>query len=170
MYFNLGKGSWGQFWPQRSKTRHYFLSTGVKYDSRTHVGVKIDPRNPFTWLLLGTLTKVKWSSWKTTPYVYDAVILARCTQLVVRFSYPDTECYILLLQETLAMLRKSYPQLTWAGWLIWASHNYFPKYSKVSVVNHILSRKNGEICFTINWLWAALIGLSVQILPSYFAT
>ncbi len=24
------------------------LSTGVKYDPRTHVGVKIDPRNPFT--------------------------------------------------------------------------------------------------------------------------
>ncbi len=33
-------------------------STGVRNDPRTHVGVKIDPRNPFTWLFLGTLSKV----------------------------------------------------------------------------------------------------------------
>ncbi len=89
---NLSKGSWGQFWPQRSKTRYYFLigwtysfifyliltnteafwntnkfklSTGVKYDPRTHVGVKIDPRNPFAWLFSWTLTKVKPSIYGT---------------------------------------------------------------------------------------------------------
>ncbi len=83
--FNLIKGSWGQFWPQRSKTRHYFLigwtysfifyliltnteavwnainfkgSAGVKNDPRNHIGVKIDPRKPFKWLFLGTLSKV----------------------------------------------------------------------------------------------------------------
>ncbi len=86
---NLGKGSWGQFWPQRSITRHFFLigwtysfifyliltntevigkpngfkaSAAVKNDPMIHAWVKIDPRNPFTWLFLGTLTKVNPST------------------------------------------------------------------------------------------------------------
>ncbi len=59
-FFNLTKGSWGQFWPQRSKTPNGIkASAGVRNDPKTHVGVKIDPRNPFTWLFLGTLSKVK---------------------------------------------------------------------------------------------------------------
>ncbi len=35
------------------------VSAGVEKDPRTHVGVKIDPRNPFTGLFLGNLSKVK---------------------------------------------------------------------------------------------------------------
>ncbi len=33
-------------------------SAGVRNGPRIHVGVKIDPRKPFTWLFLGTLSKV----------------------------------------------------------------------------------------------------------------
>ncbi len=40
-------------------THNDFKATpGVKSDPRTHVGVRIGPRNTFTWIFLGALSKV----------------------------------------------------------------------------------------------------------------
>ena len=60
LMLDLSKGSWGQFWLQRSIGElSFFTVRGGKNDQMTHFGVKIDPRNPFTWLFLGTLTNLK---------------------------------------------------------------------------------------------------------------
>ncbi len=63
----LSKGSWGRFWPQRCNLLNLPNIgipndfTVVNYDRTTHFEFKIypPPRNPFMWLFLGTLTKVK---------------------------------------------------------------------------------------------------------------
>ncbi len=72
---NLNTRSWGLFRPRKNITRHYFLigwttlyanapkhprrCHGVRYDPKTNVGVKKDPRTCLTWLFFGPVIRVK---------------------------------------------------------------------------------------------------------------
>ncbi len=83
MFNNLNSRSWGLFWPRRNITCHYFLigwtywcvnmshttlyanapkhprrCDGVRYDPKTHIGVKKDPRTCLTWLFFGPVIRV----------------------------------------------------------------------------------------------------------------
>ncbi len=74
---NLNNRSWGLFRPRRNISRHYFLigwtysfvfhnapkhprrCDGVRYDPKTSVGVKKDPRTCLTWLFFRPVIRVK---------------------------------------------------------------------------------------------------------------
>ncbi len=95
--FNLTNRSWGQFWPRRDVTRHYFLigwtcsfiCAGVGNDPRNNIGVKIDPRTCLTLVFLGPVSKVKRCClWHVLMIFYLILIINRTTfKRTVRINY-----------------------------------------------------------------------------------
>ncbi len=80
---NLTNRSWGQFWPWRDVTRHYFFidwtcsfkhckaCAWVRNHSRTNVGVKIDPRTCLALLFLGPVSTVKSADVADFIHIYS---------------------------------------------------------------------------------------------------